>query len=493
MQVQKVGEEGHMPNGFALRAFTKDQIQILHQATLDVLQNIGIKVESKEALEIFHGSGALVESAGGYGVVKFPSDLIEGCIGYAPNQATYYGRDPKHDYSAMRNKVGFTTFGECVQIIDPHTRQIRSSTKKDLANITRICDRLDEISIVERAVGSLDQYPATQALHNYEAMVSSTSKHIILGFNNGENTKRIVQMAAACAGGMERFRKQPPVTAFVCPTSPLVLVQMCCEVIIQCARLGVGIAPISMVLAGATSPATLAGSIVVHNAEVLSAIALAQLTVKGTPCTYASNSTIMDLRFSQPAVGAPEFGMFSAGLTQLAHYYGLPCLVGGGLSDSKLPDAQAAYEFGLTATLGALSGADIIYGIGGLESCLTFDYAKMIMDCEQTKQIRHMLQGIPINRETLALDVVKSVGSGGEFLTHEHTLRHMRMLSQSQLFDRRNRQGWLDKNNGQNLTERAYAKAVQIMNEHEPVPLPAGAAEEMRAIIDEYEKELKAG
>jgi trimethylamine--corrinoid protein Co-methyltransferase len=491
MAGKEAGADSNRGGCFGFKVFTDDQVRTLHQATLDVLQDVGIKVESEEALEIFHGAGAKVERLQEQGVVKFPSDLIEACIRAAPSRIVYYGRDPKDDYAVESGKVGFTTFGECVQIIDPGTRQVRSTNKDDLGKISRVCDRLEEIVVLERPVGAVEQFAPTQPLHNYEAMVSNTSKHIFLGFYSAENAKRIAQMAAACVGGMETLRKRPIVTAFVCPTSPLVLVKMCCDVVIACARLGIGVSPISMVLAGATSPATLAGSVVVHNAEVLAAIALAQLTVKGTPCTYASCSTIMDLRFGIPATGAPEHGMMSAGLAELAQYYELPCWMGGGLSDSKLPDSQAAHEFALTGTVAALSGANFVYGAGALESGLTFDYAKLIMDCEQIRRIQHLQRGIPVNDETLALDIIKGVGPGGEYLTHQHTLENMRALSRSDLFDRRSRSAWINKTGGKDLTERAYEKAAHILATHEPLPLLDGAAAAMRAIIAEYEAELK--
>ena len=469
--------------------FTDEQVQTLHQATLEVLQDVGIKVESEEAIDIFSGAGAKVDRSGKFGIVKLSQDIIEQSIRSAPSRVTYHGRDEKHDFVAEPGKVGFSTFGECVQIIDPLTRQIRSTTKADLGNITRICDSLDEIVLVERPVGSLDQFAPAQPLHNYEVMAANTSKHIFIGFYSAENANRIAQMATVCAGGEECFRERPPVTAFVCPTSPLFLGSMCCDVIIRCARLGIGISPISMVLSGTTGPVTLAGSIVVHNAEVLSAIALAQLTVPGTNCSYASMSAPIDMRFATPATGSVEHGLLSSGLARLVRSYGLPCWVGGGVSDSKLPDAQAAYEFSLSATAAALSGPQVVYGAGALESGLTFDYAKLIMDCQQIRRIQHLLRGIEVNEETLALDVIKA--AGGQFLTHEHTLRHMRSLLSPDLFDRRNRSAWVSKMGGKDLSECAYERASQILNDHVPLPLPDGAEEKMRDIIRQYEAEKK--
>lgn len=477
-------------SGFGLRVFSPDDLDALHYATLEVLWDVGVKVDSNEALEIFHSGGARVERKEDYGIVKFPNYIIEDSIRWAPRVVLFYARDPMNDYVAESKRVGFSTFGECIQIIDPDTKEIRPTTKNDLAGATLVCDYLNEIVIVERAMGSLDQIPETQTLHNYEAMVANTSKHCILGFGSGANAKKIIEMATICAGGMENFKKRPIVTAFVCPSSPLVLVEACCEVVIECARSGMGIAIIPMGLSGATSTATIAGTLVTHNAEVLSTLALAQLTARGTPCIYSSCTTIMDLRTAAAAVGAPEYGIFSAGLAKLAQYYKLPSWVGGGHSDSKTPDAQAAYESGLTATVSALAGANIVYGAGGLESGLTFDYAKLIMDAEQLRRINKVLEGIDITDETIALDVIKEVGPGGEFTSHDHTYTHMRKMSQFQLFDRRNRYAWMKKTGGRDITERAYEQAKYILENHKPAPLPEGADQAMRAVVEEYEEEL---
>ena len=490
MTVRSMRSGIRVSSGFGLNALTGDEVRALHYATLEVLRDVGIRVESEVALEIFHGAGAWVERIGGYGMVRFPANIIEDCIRWAPSTTVYYGRAPVMDFQVEPHRVGFSTFGECVQVIDPQTREVRSATKQDLGRATLMCDYLDEIAVVERAMGSLDFEARIQPLHNYQVMVTHTSKHIFLGFNSAENTRRLAEMAAACVGGWENFRKRPPLTALVCPTSPLALGEMCCDVIIECAGLGIGIAPISMVQSGVTAPATIAGSLVVHNAEVLSAIVLAQLTARGMPCTYASSSTMMDLRTFQPSLGAPEYGLMSTGLTKLAQYYQLPCWVGGGHSDSKLPDAQAAYESAQNATVAALAGANIIYGVGCLESGLTFDFAKLLMDSEQLRELRHILKGIDISDASMAVDVIRAVGPGGEFMTQQHTFEHMRTMSQAELFDRRKRAAWMKKTGGRDLTERAYAEALKILDEHRPYPLIEGADELMQAIIDEEQARM---
>jgi trimethylamine--corrinoid protein Co-methyltransferase len=257
----------------------------------------------------------------------------------------------------------------------------------------------------------------------------------------------------------------------------------------ESANIGVGILIMPMALSGGTTTATLAGTLAIHNAEVLSSMILAQLMKKGLPCTYGSTSTILDLRFGTTAVGAPEYGMINASVAKLAQYYRLPCYVGGGASDSKEPDNQAGYEFTLSATLSALAGANIVFGSGVLEQGLTIDYAKLILDAEMIRMIQTATQGVTISDETLAFDIIHEVGPGGAYISHDHTFNSMRSQSRSELFDRRSRGNWVKKTGGKSIIERAYTAAAKIIEEHQPHPLPDGAGEILREMVTEFDKE----
>ncbi len=477
-------------SGFGLSAHSRDELDSIHYTTMQILQDTGIKVMSEKALEVFHGGGASVERFGKYGIVKLPSYLVEDCIHWAPRSIVYDARNPNDDYVAEPNRVGFTTFGGCINVIDPATRQLRRATKKDCGDIARLCDYLDEICVATRAVNSTDVPGATQSVHNLEAILSNTGKHIFLGADSARALQVMAELAAACVGGKEAFEQRPIFSASVCPLSPLTLPPDTCEVIMESANIGVGIMVIPMALSGGTTTATLAGTLAVHNAEVLSSIVLAQLVKKGLACTYGSTSTILDLRFGITAVGAPEYGMINASIAKLAQYYRLPSYVGGGASDSKVPDPQAGYEFTLSATLSALAGANIVFGSGVLEQGLTIDYAKLIMDAEMIRNIQTATRGVTISDETLAFDVIHEVGSGGAYISHDHTFKSMRSQSRSEFFDRRSRGNWMKKNTrGEAMTDRAYEAAVKIIEDHQPHPLPDGAAETMREIVMEFEKE----
>jgi len=331
--------------GFGLGAFSRDELDSIHYATLQIFQDTGIKVMNEEALEIFHGGGCDVERFDGYGIVKIPSYVVEECAFWAPHTIVYDARDPDKDYVAEPNRVGFTTFGGCVNVVDPHTREIRPATKKDCGEVARVCDYLDEICVVTRSVNSTDVPAGALSVHNLDALLRNTGKHIFLGVDSPRSLEVMIELASAAVGGRDNFIKRPNFTPSICPLSPLILPDNSCNVIINSARSGLGVLVLPMALSGGTSSATLAGTLVTHNTEVLSGIILAQLTKKGVPCTYGSTSTILDLRFGTSAIGSPEYGMINASIAKLAQYYRLPCYVGGGASDSKIPDTQCGYEF----------------------------------------------------------------------------------------------------------------------------------------------------
>ncbi len=478
--------------GFGLKAFSKDDLDSIHYATLQILGQTGIKVLNEDAMEIFHGAGAFVERFNGYAIVKIPSHVVEESIRLSPGNGIFHARNPKDTFVAEPNRVGFTTFGACPNVIDPFTRKARRGTLEDTAGFARVCDYLDEIAVTERSVLAPDVPDGMMFVLSIREMLTNTGKHIFQGADSARALQVMTELAAVCAGGKEIFLKQPIFTPLVCPASPLMLPDVVCQVTIEAARIGLGVTIIPMGLSGGTAPATLAGTLVTHNAEVLGTIVLAQLTKKGTPCIYASTSSILDLKLGTAAVGAPEYGMINAAIAKLAQYYHLPCWIGAGASDSKVPDIQSGYESTLSATLGALSGANFLFGCGVLEQGLTMDYAKLLMDAEMIRMIQTATGGVPVSDEALAVDVIHEVGPGGSYIAHQHTYQHMREQSRAKLFDRRSREDWLTAAKGESIQEKAYAAAIDILQNHRPFPLPEGAAEDMVKITTEFEKEIAA-
>ncbi|MBU2601794.1 MAG: trimethylamine methyltransferase family protein [Actinobacteria bacterium] len=477
---------------WGIKALERAELEALHQATLHVLWHAGVKVEDPPAVDIFEAAGATIERRGTHALVRLPASLVEESIRSAPGTFTLHGRDPKHNFLVRPGATGFTAgYGEHVMVIDIHTGEVRPTVKQDLADITRIQDNLEHVSFAERAACSGDQYPAVQAVHNYDAMVRNTSKHVFLSAGGGDNAKAIVAMAEAVAGGREKLRERPIVTCLVSPTSPLSLVTECTSSMIAAIEGGLNVVFHAMSLSGASSPATPVGVVVQHNAEVLSALVLAQAVRKGVPCIPAFNSTMMDLRRSVAPIGVPELALHGVAGIQLMQYYDLPTWAGACASDSKIPDAQQGYDFTLTAMPAALVGANVIYGIGALESVITFDYAAMIMGAEQAGRIKRIVQGIDLSGLDEAVALIEEVGPGGEYITHDHTFAHMRELSSSSIFDRKARELW-ERDGSKSAADRAYVEARRILASHEPAPLDDGVTEKLDAILAAREAEARA-
>lgn len=305
---------------------TNDQLYQIHAASLELLSQTGIKVESEKARNKYAEHGCFVEGE----IVKFPAHLVEECVRSAPSTVLLAGRDPKKDYMIQQGKVAFINFGEGVNTIDPYTKEYRRSTKEDVGRNAKVVDYLNVLPIAYRSVASQDYHGHIQALQNMEALMTNTSKHIFIGPDGEVNAKKIIEMAGAAVGGVENLKQRPIVTFNVCPTSPLQLNPMASDVIMLAAEYGVPVNIISMALAGATTPVTIAGTLVTHNAETLSSVVLSQITSKGAPCFYASSTTIMDMRCLTTPVGAPELGLISNAVAQLSQYYLLPSFVAGG-------------------------------------------------------------------------------------------------------------------------------------------------------------------
>jgi trimethylamine--corrinoid protein Co-methyltransferase len=314
--------------GLDFRVLSEEEINDIHSATLEVLWKTGVFVEDEEALEIFDGGGAFVDRK--TKIVKIPPHLVVDAVQSAPEIVLMAGRDPRNDFLCEPNRVGFDCFGEAILVVDPQTRERREPTRVDLAESMRLIDALENIDVVHRAMGCHDVSPEVVSLYNAEAMLSNTSKHVICAAGNGFLMRKIIQMLIAVVGSKEKLMERPILTSGTCTITPLRIPRDCSEIIIESARAGLLAKPLAQAMAGGSSPVTLAGTLVVHNSEILSVCVLSQLVRKGAPFMYGSSSCTMDLRFGTSVVGSPETALLNAAVAQIARYYLLPAQVAGG-------------------------------------------------------------------------------------------------------------------------------------------------------------------
>jgi len=314
--------------GFSVDFFTHDELQAIHQASLEVFRNTGLKFHNDEALKVLKDGGCDVDMA--TRIVKIPEHIVNEAIASAPSHVLLAGRDPKHDRVLAGNRVAWTNFGAGIKIYDAFSGEFRDTTVKDVGDTALICDALDDVDVYSQAVVGRDCPPEVGDLISAEAFLSNTTKHCHhIDLGGGKGARRFIEMGAAIAGGEDKLRARPVVSALICPTSPLQMSNEGSEIIMEFARAGIPINVLSMGLAGGTTPVTVAGTLVVHNCEVLGGIVLAQLTCKGAPVLYGSSTTTFDMRCMTAPVGAPELGMISAAVGALAQYYNLPSYTAG--------------------------------------------------------------------------------------------------------------------------------------------------------------------
>ena len=313
--------------GVRFSVLTDDDLLDIHSGTLEVLGRTGVFVEAPEAREVFAGAGAAVDAA--TGVVRIPPHVVEEALRTAPSSVVLAGREPKNDIVLEPGRVGFTNFGEGVKVVDPYTGEVRVPTKADVGTTAKAVDYLPNVDVYERALTAMDVPQESAPLHQAEAWMTNTSKHGFMGSGNGYLSEKLLDMAAAIVGGRDKLRRRPIISFITCPVSPLKLVQDTCEIIMAAARGGVAVNILSMAMAGGSSPVTLAGTLVTHNAEVLAGLTLNQLTQPGAAVVYGSSTTAMDLRLAAASVGSPECALISAAVAQIARFYLLPSWVAG--------------------------------------------------------------------------------------------------------------------------------------------------------------------
>jgi trimethylamine--corrinoid protein Co-methyltransferase len=317
-----------MTIGWGLKTFSRDALDKIHAATLDVLRSTGLSVACDEALDILERGGCRVNRK--TQVVRFPDHIVKQALSLCPSHVLLAGREPANDFMMGGRGIGFTTFGTGVMTEDLVSGEIRESTKDDVAKIAVLTDALKHMDVLSSPVTARDMPNTSCDLHMLEAAFVNCTKHYHCEAEDGDRALKMIEMAAAVAGGEEALKDRPIFSLSACPTSPLQLIEECAEVIIQSAKHWIPINVLSMVMAGASSPISISGALVTHNVEVLAGIILAQLTNPGAPVIYGSSSTTFDMRHGNAVVGVPEMAMMSAGAAELANFYGLPSYVAGG-------------------------------------------------------------------------------------------------------------------------------------------------------------------
>ena len=468
-----------------LEILTPAEVQKIHDSTLWIIEKVGVRFPSKNALEVWESHGAQVDRA--TNIVKVKPELIESALKTCPPVYPLAARDPEQDLLLDGNHVFLGTDGCGVEVIDIETGQRRTSRLQDVADISRLADATEEVAFHWVPVSAQDTPVATRGLYEIKAIWENSTKHVQTeSIYKAQEAKAAIEMAALIAGGKEALRKRPVLSLMQCTAPPLGHDGGSLDAALLAAEAGIPTGFMTMAACLTTGPATMAGNLAVGNAEVIAGTALLQLAHPGAPVFYAAAQTASDLRSGAYTGGGPEDFLFGAATNVLSDFYDIPLSMGSFATGAKEPNWQAGIENSLSTFMASIVMSDMLLGVGFLHGSRVWSFAEMMMDCEIFSIVRKTIQGIVVNDETLALDTIAAVGPGGHFLTQKHTRQHMRDLFLPEFMDRRPYNEWEAKKD--DARDWALAKARRKLAEHKPEPLDPKLSEEFSRIICSLEK-----
>jgi trimethylamine--corrinoid protein Co-methyltransferase len=469
--------------GGLYKPLSEENIEKIHQTSMKVFSEVGIRVSNARALELFYGAGARVDR--GSGLVKIDPGMVMELTGRAPETITLYGQKPEHTLEVGGRKVYAGTGGTALYVMEAGSEVKRPARLSDIRDIARLVDTLDNIHLFMLPVFPGDVQEEAVDVNRFGAALAYCGKHIMGGVYTVEGIRNVIKMAAMIAGSADALRERPLVSMVTCcGISPFVLDDKYSELTMEVAAVGIPVVTPVEPLCGATSPITLAGNLVVQNVDTLAGVMLSQLVNPGTPVFYGCISSIADMKDMKYLSGAVEMGLMNAAASQMARHYRLPIYSTAGMSDSKTLDVQAGYESAITSLLVALAGGNFIHDAAGfLEFCMCASYEKYVTDNEILGMVMRAVKGIEVNDDTMAFDLLKDIGAGGHFVSARHTRKFMRREQYSPLIsDRSTREEW-EKAGSPDAKERARVKVLSVLGSPAESVIPAEIRKRIREEI----------
>jgi trimethylamine--corrinoid protein Co-methyltransferase len=479
--IQTGAVRGGLPGG-KFRPLSDRDMQRIHTTSLDVLEQIGVGDPTPSIVDAAIPKGAVLSRNGR---LCFPRSLMEDLIAGCCKEFTHYAANPENDIEIGGDRVHFRTCGEAVNILDYDTREARPSTLVDLYDSARLADRLPNVHAFCQTVVATE-HSNDAFVHDINALyaqVAGTQKALAMSTATAEHIDHFITLLDLYLGREGAFLERPFFNFGGCPiVSPLRFGADNAEVLVKCAKLGIPYDIAVASQAGATAPAALAGSLVQTFAETLATLGVMNLISPGTPFLMGTWPFISDLRTGSFTGGSGEQALVSSAIAQLSNFYGLPSSVSACMSDSKIPDAQAGYEKGITATLTAMAGCNLIGETAGmLGSLMACSFEAMVIDDDMIGNVMRAVRGIEVNDDTLSFEVIRDTVEGsGHFLDHPQTLEMMQTeYLYPQLADRGTYDEWKDTGK-RDAYEIAHEKVVQILAEHYPVYIEPDADARIR-------------
>lgn len=471
---------------------TSADIQMVHEASLEILQTTGLRLNHPVALEKLADAGATVDKD--REKVHLPADLVEKAVRQAPDQFVCAGRTPEYDVHVSSDAgAGFVvrSTGGANNYFDPLSNTSRTMTLQDCRDIATVVDALGNFQMAG-CIAPPDAPPETYDLHVLKTMLEAGRKHIWALPKNSKNLRYQIEMMKTVAGGSEALRQRPLCSGIVCIIEPLHFPSDEIDRLLLYSEHNLPVRVPLAPMAGANSPYSLAGTLALTNAEALGSLVLLQTLSPGIPTWYYGLIHDMDMRSGIAHYHSPELLLMTAGVIQMARHYGIPSIVGPYMTTNCQPH-QIMFERGTALTMYALCGASELGGAGSFDGGSSMSLLALVIDDELAAYTRRIMEGFDLKPDTLAVEAVQRVGHRGSYLMDQHTLEflHKEKRFTPDLFDWRPLESWgID---GKTIFERAGDKVNDILKRHEVPPLEEPLLNELDRILKSWEKEVKAG
>lgn len=468
-----------------LELLTGSDVKDIHASSLEILEKAGVLVKNKPALKLLGGAGCTIES----NLVKIPGSLVDEMLKNVRPEFTLHSRDGEKSYVVGGDNVIYNPGSAAIFFIDRESGDMRRAKANDFRDLVRLTDALENIHAQSTAMVPGDVPEKISDLYRLYLILKNSTKPIITGAFTIEGLPYMKGLLEAVVGGEDELRERPRAIFDCCPSSPLMWSDVTCQNLLDCAEFGIPAEIIPAPQMGATSPVSIAGTLVEANAEILSGVVIGQLASPGTPMVYGGSPSAFDMRYLTARLGAVESVMAACAGAQMGKHYGIPTHGYMGLSDSKATDGQGSFESGMGILLSALSGVNIVSGPGmqASENCQSLE--KLVLDNEYCGAAYRLLKGIRVDDVSLATELITKVGPGGHFLGERHTRENLRgeQYMPSSVLDRLSPDAWA-KEGAKDSATRARERVQDILSKHTPEALPAGVESKLD---DEMKKVLK--
>ena len=466
----------------ALQLLSRDEVESIHLTSMRILEEVGVKVYNDNALKLLQDAG--VEVLFDEKLARIPQHLVRECLIKTPSTLKLYSRDGKHDRILEGNRVTYNPGSAALYILDSNTREVRRPLTRDLVDLVRLTDSLEFVQAQSTALVVSDVPDEIVDRFRLYVVLKNSPKTVITGTFSIDGLYDMRDMLGAIAGGERELMRRPIAIFDTCPSAPLKWSELLSQNLIDCAEFGIPAEILPMPQLGATGPATLAGSLVQHNAEFLSGLVMAQLAKPGAPVIYGGSPTTFDQRYCTSRLGAIETMMLGCSYAQIGKYYGLPTHMYLGVSDAKVVDAQCGFESGLGIVLGALAGINVISGPGmlGFENCQSLE--KLLIDNTLCGMALRLIDGVTVDNITMATNLIEKVGPGGTYLAEKHTLEWTRkdQFLPSDLVDRQTFKAW-QAAGSKDIVDRAKDIVRKTLSDHKPESLPSDVEKDLDNVM----------